>query len=492
MILRELVAALGLDFDQRSFDKGENALRRVKQVAVGLAGALAANAVIRGFARIVASSVDAADEAAKASRSLGLTIQAYQGLSHAADLSGVSQDEFRQSLTLLSKNATAAAGGSKEQAAAFQKFGVKVKDSSGQVRTADQLLLDVADRFKTVKSPAERAALAMQLFGRSGAKMIPLLLEGRAGISKMADEVELLGAGISDDFAARSELFNDTITRIHMVFKGIKNVIAAALLPTLQRLLDKFLAWRIATKGIVNARLEVWMKGVAAVTEKVADFLGALGNVIVWASGIFGELSSKIAVAATILGGLALALGWPVILTALLSAAFVLLLEDIKVFSEGGTSLIGHLIDKYKEWVTSFTDPSSIDPNEHWLMRFLREVVGWAEKARKAVVDVFEWGLGGKPGRLITGGGGAAEGPSVLDGLMRSAAELVLGPPVQAVSPGPMAQGGGSSIKVDVAVNGAPGQDEAVIADIAAQRIEERLMSHFNDARAALTPSAVR
>ena len=100
---------------------------------------------------------------------------------------------------------------------------------------------EVSDKFKGFTDDANKTALAMALFGKSGAELIPFLNTGSEEIKKMAAEAKALGG----DFAAiakPSEEFNDNITRMKYAAVGFGVDIAKELLPVLieaeERMLD--------------------------------------------------------------------------------------------------------------------------------------------------------------------------------------------------------------------------------------------------------------
>ncbi|MDV7396821.1 hypothetical protein RZS08_35815, partial [Arthrospira platensis SPKY1] len=84
-------------------------------------------------------------------------------------------------------------------------------------------------------------AIAQELFGRSGAKLIPLLNSGADGLEALRQEAEELGLVIGGDAARAAEQFNDSLTRIDAVRRGLFNGIAQQLLPTLNALTDTLL-----------------------------------------------------------------------------------------------------------------------------------------------------------------------------------------------------------------------------------------------------------
>jgi lambda family phage tail tape measure protein len=98
---------------------------------------------------------------------------------------------------------------------------------------ADKALKQIADRFADMPDGAQKAAAAVALFGKSGADLIPLLNEGAASMERFTYKV-------GEDFAARSDLFNDTITEFGIKTQGFGLELTDALLPALQSILEVF------------------------------------------------------------------------------------------------------------------------------------------------------------------------------------------------------------------------------------------------------------
>ena len=96
---------------------------------------------------------------------------------------------------------------------------------------------------------AQKAAAAVAIFGKSGAELIPLLNEGAASMEKFTYKV-------SEDFAARSDLFNDTITELGIKTQGFGTELTDALLPALQSTLEVF-GDLFDTKNDFNVLFEV-------------------------------------------------------------------------------------------------------------------------------------------------------------------------------------------------------------------------------------------
>jgi len=218
--------------------RAEKRLQQMKKeaLAVGKAIGAAFATVTVATAALVKSAINSADQMRKLAQASGTTTEALSALTFAAQLNGVSQDELGQSLQRLSRTAAEAAKGGNRAAQAFDAIGVSVKNTDGTLKTSDKLLSDVAEKFAQYADGAEKTALAQELFGRSGAKLIPLLNQGAAGLGELKKEAAALGLVIDDQTGAAAEQFNDTLTRLNAVGKGLANRIAADLLPTLNRM----------------------------------------------------------------------------------------------------------------------------------------------------------------------------------------------------------------------------------------------------------------
>lgn len=205
---------------------------------IGRAAGAAAAAAAVGFSAMVASSIAAADNLNDLSQITGETAEELSALSSAAELSGTDLEGLTTGFRGLSKIATEAAKGSKAASEAFKAIGVSATDSEGKVRGTRDLLLDVAEQFSQYEDGAAKAALAQQLFGRSGGELIPFLNKGRAGIEELTQRARELGLTISSETAVAADEFNDNLTRLQQVGRGLANQVAAELLPTLVSLTD--------------------------------------------------------------------------------------------------------------------------------------------------------------------------------------------------------------------------------------------------------------
>ena len=201
-------------------------------MAVGVAAAAAATAI----GVMVKQSIDAADNARKTAQAVGVTTEALTGLQWAASQSGVSNEQLASALTRLNASIGDAARGTKLQKEAFQSLGISIRDANGEVKSADKVLGEIADRFSEAADGVGKTDAAVKLFGRSGAALIPLLNSGSTGIKELTDQAKALGLVISDEQARQSEQFNDSLATLGAVSRGAANQIAREMLPALNEM----------------------------------------------------------------------------------------------------------------------------------------------------------------------------------------------------------------------------------------------------------------
>ena len=241
IVIDLLMKTGSFETDTKRAEKRLQAMRKEAVVAGKAIGA-----AFLGFATasvaLVKSSINAFDATAKLAQGIGTTTESLSALSYAAELSGISQEELGSSLAKLAKNTSEAASGTAQQADAFAAIGLAAKNADGSLKNTDVLLGEIADKFAGYADGAAKTALAQEFFGKSGAKLIPLLNAGSAGISELTAEAESLGLVIGGDAAKAAEQFNDNLTRVSQVVTGLGNRVAQQLLPTLSKLSGELFA----------------------------------------------------------------------------------------------------------------------------------------------------------------------------------------------------------------------------------------------------------
>lgn len=205
-------------------------------VAIGAAGVAAA----AGLTALVKSQIDMADELSKSSVIVGVAIDDLSGLKHAAELSGVEFSELESSLIKFNKTTADAFEGVGAGADAYEALGISVKNTDGSLKDNYALIQEVSEQFQEMEDGAQKAALAQDLFGRSGAKLIPLLNGGAEGLADFREEAERLGLVIDQETGKAAEEFNDNLDRLQKTVTGFGVQVAKELLPALVDISNAF------------------------------------------------------------------------------------------------------------------------------------------------------------------------------------------------------------------------------------------------------------
>lgn len=128
-------------------------------------------------------------------------------------------------------------------------MGIKVTDASGKLKTADAVFAEMADKFSEFEDGAAKTALAVDAFGKSGAKLVPVLNGGAAGLKAMREEAASLGGIIDGKLAKQAADFNDNMDKLSVLSGSVAKSIAGELLPSLNKLATEFLAAKSAGMG---------------------------------------------------------------------------------------------------------------------------------------------------------------------------------------------------------------------------------------------------
>lgn len=248
-------------------------------------------------------TVERADQLNKMSQSAGIAAEQLSKLQFAARQSGVETEGLATGIKKFSTEINSAASGNKQAIAAFDAIGVSVRDSSGNIRDTSSILSDVAAKYQTYGDGAAKSALSVQLFGKQGTALIPLLNQGADGLKMMGDQAERFGLVISQETAKAAEEFHDKLSLLRAgLFEGFGNRIMAELLPTLNDLADTLLTTAESTDGMERASSAA-ATGVKILTDfaltaihtlnDMGTWIGKIGaQIVAFVSGNWGQIAT--------------------------------------------------------------------------------------------------------------------------------------------------------------------------------------------------------
>ena len=275
----------GLSKAEREAKKRADGISKSMKGVVTAAAALSAG-VAAGTAALVKSQIDLADEYSKQSQILGIAIEDWSALNYATDLAGVSNDELTASITKLNKSITGSIDGAGSAADAFQVLGINVKDAGGELKDSYTVLNELADAFAGLEDGAAKTALAQELLGKSGAKLIPAMNGGAQGLADLTYEAKRLGQVIDAETGRAAEEFNDNLTRLQKVISGTGNQLANELVPSLAEFTDLINdeATQESIKAVVTGLADLTIgavkltSSIVGATEDLAEFFAVASH----------------------------------------------------------------------------------------------------------------------------------------------------------------------------------------------------------------------
>lgn len=192
------------------------------------------------LAGCVASFISAGDNLDKMSRRSGVAVESLSALGYAAKISGTDMPVLEKALTRLAINMQDTASGTGEAKEAFDKLGISVTDSSGNLRKTEDVLMDAADKIADLTNSTDQSAYAATIFGaRYGPELLPLLKESGKGIKDLTDKAERLGLVMSTESAEAAAELNDRLTDLKESLKMAAFQTGTALAPALETATEK-------------------------------------------------------------------------------------------------------------------------------------------------------------------------------------------------------------------------------------------------------------
>lgn len=263
---------------QRFNENLKNTETRMRDFGVGLAklGATIGMAAVGAMALLTKSSIDYADQLDETSKKVGVSVEELSALQYAAKLSGVSFEQLQTGLKKLSVAMTESQDPASEMANAFNTLGIKTTDVGGKLKPTDKVLAEIAERFKNAPDGIGKTAIAMQIFGKSGADLIPMLNEGKEGLAKLKKEAEKLGVVIDSETAKAAGDFNDSLDKLAFASRGVGLSLAKELTPTLNVIAESFVDSR--KKG---SDYQLFMSGLGMVFREVVKTASSVAGAVV-------------------------------------------------------------------------------------------------------------------------------------------------------------------------------------------------------------------
>lgn len=298
------------------------ALKGVSMAAAGIDAALIGLAYKSG---------QAADDLATLSKVTGISTTELQKYQAAADLVDVSVETIAKSQKKLKANMYSAAQGSGAAAEAFDKLGISVTDSNGELRGQDEVFQEAIKALGEMENETERDAVAMQIFGKSAADLNPLIEDNGETYARVAEIFRNNGLDVVDEETIqKANEFNDSLDTIKATW--------GAAISTIGMQLAGFLAPA--------------MEKISAALSKVAGWLSNLSPEVLTIIGIIAGVVAGLAPLLLLIGKIALAISSIMGLASTLGISIGALAGPIGIVAAAIGAIIAIGVLLYKNWDT--------------------------------------------------------------------------------------------------------------------------------------------
>ena len=267
-----------------SVHEGVESLNGMKFAAKELAEVWLAAFAVEQVADWAKEFAEASENIEHLAQRFGMSTQDVQGLNVVAKQTGLSLDTMTNAMQILDRNQVKAEQSGSAVSNAFKAVGVSMNDGLTQM----QKFAAIADKFKNMDDGPKKVALAMELFGRSGAQLIPVLDRGGDALREMGEEAKKYGAAYTDmaeSSQAKGVALAESINETGVAWQGVTNMLGDAFGPALKEITD-------GINLMIRAMIDSYTSGgaVAVIFQTIVDVVEVVGDVLNTLGAVFRVL----------------------------------------------------------------------------------------------------------------------------------------------------------------------------------------------------------
>jgi hypothetical protein len=285
MALQDILAHFGFTFDKAKLQEVQGSLGSVTNTVQDVIGtvkgavtAFAGKEIIQAIHGWVGDVTKELDDLGDTAEQIGVNAGFLASWGYAAQLSAADAEALTGGLRKLSLALYKGGEGAAETNAAFKTLGLSIKDGQGNLQTIENILPEVAEAFSKLPAGPKAAGLAVQLFGKQGAALVPLLRKGKAGVAELTAEFRELNGELSEEALQSAGEYQDALYKMNVVTSSLKRELVIFLVPALVKLsggvqkgLVRFREWNKETNLFSHALKALGVVGIASVVKGLAS-----------------------------------------------------------------------------------------------------------------------------------------------------------------------------------------------------------------------------
>ena len=214
----------------------------VKGIGTACAGVVGSVGALTGSITAMATKAsDLVSDIDDNSQKLGVSTTYYQEMSYAMKLCGTDVENLKGGMKTLITQVDKAASGNKDASQTFQQLGIDIYDTNGKLKSQEQLLDETIMAMADMENGTEKNRLAVELFGKAGSELVPLLSQGSSAIKGLKQEAHDMGAVISEESISAGTNLGDMIDKFKSSATNLGAKLAASVMPIVSKVLQLIL-----------------------------------------------------------------------------------------------------------------------------------------------------------------------------------------------------------------------------------------------------------
>jgi phage-related protein len=303
---------------------------------------------------------DYSDHIDKMSQKLGLSREGFQEWDYILSQNGASIDSMKGGMKKLVNSMDSAVQKGSTAGTAFERLGLSLEDLQGKSR--EEVFETTITALQGVGDESERAALANELLGKSGAELAPLLNAGAGSVEELKQKAHELGLVLDDETIDSGVRMTDALDTMNRSFQSIKNAIGAAVMPVIADLAE-YVAGKMPIVTEKIRAVSDAFNNLSPTTKKiigiVAGLAAAAGPALMIGGKLMGRIDgiiSKGGILGKILGGLTSPVGLAVLAIGGLVAAFVAAEKAPDTFGQAILDFIKNIGTKFVQFINELPE----------------------------------------------------------------------------------------------------------------------------------------
>lgn len=322
--------------------------------AVGTAAAAAGTAIVKNAGEVA----EYGDNIDKMSQKLGMSAEAYQKWDYVLGQSGTDIDSMTTGMKTLTNKLDDAKNGSEGAQEMFTKLGISMDELSKMSR--EEVFEATIKGLQGMEDSTERAALANDLFGKSGQNLTPLFNQSAESTAELMKAAEDLGFVMSDEAVKASAAYQDSLDTLQRTMGGLKNNLMGEFMPSITGVMDGLTQ---LFAGNSEEGIALITEGISGFTDKITEMLPKfleVGSQIVLSllTAIVDNLPELTTAAVGAIS--TLTTGLVDNLPEILKAGLEVMIALAKGIVENLPTLIPAMVDAVVEMVDTLTQPDNI------------------------------------------------------------------------------------------------------------------------------------